>query len=159
MVPNRLVDVWKNIPIDMPDKCWPWRGKAFRNGYGRFCINQTGIGAHVASYRTVHGDIPVGMFVMHKCNNKRYCNPRHLTLGSNSENQRHASGSGAWPTGATGVRGITYDAARNYWVASGYRNGKRRNLYTGPHKSKAVQARQDWERENIPSFQETCNED
>lgn len=152
MQPHQINDVWANIPIDTPQVCWPWRGKTFPAGYGKFNINQTSIGAHVAAYRTVHGEIPRGQYVMHKCNNKRCCNPCHLTLGSNSQNQRHASASGAWPVGASGVRGVSFDKARGYWVASGTRNGKRRNLYTGPHKEKAISARMSWESENLISF-------
>lgn len=158
MEPNRLVDVWKNIPIDVPEKCWPWRVKLFPQGYGRFNINQTSIGSHAAVYRTIFGEIPDGQYVMHKCNNKRCCNPKHLTIGSNSENQRHASASGAWSVGETGIRGVTFDKARQYWVASGYRNGKRRNLYTGPHKDKAISARIMWESENLVTFPEMKNE-
>lgn len=157
MEPNRLVDVWKNIPIDVPEKCWPWRGLQFSQGYGRFSFKRTSIGSHVAVYLTVFGDIPNDQYVMHKCNNKQCCNPKHLTLGSNSENQRHASASGAWPTGQSGIRGITFDKSRQYWVAIGYRNGKKRNLYTGPHKDKAIAARIRWESENLVTFPEVEN--
>lgn len=152
MIANDLPSVWANIPIDVPAKCWPWRGKTFPNGYGRFNINQTSIGAHVAAYRTIHGEIPDGLYVLHKCNNRRCCNPCHLTVGTNSQNQRHASASGAWPVGESGIRGVTFDKARKYWVASGYRSGKRRNLYTGPHKEKAISARLRWEAENLITF-------
>lgn len=150
---HKIADVWRDIPIDAIDKCWPYRGARYPAGYGRFNIGQTSIGAHVAAYCTVNGEIPPALFVMHKCNNKACCNPSHLTLGTNSQNQRHASGSGAWAVGVTGIRGITFDVKRQYWVASGYRNGKRRNLYTGPSKGKAVSARQAWEAENIVTFE------
>lgn len=158
MKAHQLADAWRDIPIDRIEQCWPWRGKRFPKGYGKFNIGQTSIGAHVAAYCTVNGEIPSGLFVMHKCNNKACCNPAHLTLGTNSQNQRHASGSGAWAVGVTGIRGVTFDTKRQYWIASGYLNGKRRNLYTGPHKHKAVKARQDWERENVPTFKEQSNE-
>lgn len=158
MTPNAMEDIWSNIPIGNPDECWPWRGKTFPHGYGKFNIGQTSIGAHVAAYRTVKGNIPHGLYVMHECNNKQCCNPNHLTVGTNSENQRHASASRAWKAGASGIHGVTFDRARNYWVASGYRNGKRRNLYTGPHKEKAISARQKWEAGNLITFERKADE-
>jgi hypothetical protein len=157
MLPNKLSDVWRDVPIDDVRKCWPWRGAVFPAGYGRFNIGRTSIGAYVAVYRDFYGDVPAGQYVMHKCNNKRCCNPAHLTVGTNSENQRHASGSGLFPVGRSGLRGVGFDRRRGYWTAQAYLGGKKYNLYTGPHKHKAIAAREKWDRENIPYFKEQDN--
>lgn len=117
-------------------------------------MGRKAISAHRAIYQHIHGDIPPGMYVMHKCNNKACCNPSHLTVGTNSQNQRHASASGAWPVGASGIRGVGFDKVRGYWTARGYLNGRGRNLYTGPHKEKAIAARLKWESENLITFGE-----
>lgn len=155
MIANRPVDVFKHVPIGNHDDCWPYKGPLFPAGYGRFLIGGTSIGAHVQVYKLVHGEIVPPLYVLHKCNNKSCCNPKHLILGTNSQNQRHASASGAWKLGSSGIRGVSFDGKRNYWRAQGYRSGKMTNLYTGPHKDKAIDARQRWEADNLITFKES----
>lgn len=145
---NRPEDIWRRIDQSGPTECWPYTGSTFNGRYGRFFLDGEAVLAHRVVYELCHGAIPSGLYVMHKCNNIICCNPHHLVIGSNSENQRHASCSGAWQTGITGLTGVGFDKRRGYWTASGYLNGKRRNLYTGPHRDKAVAARYQWEQEN-----------
>lgn len=150
--PNRPVDIWINIDRRGDNECWPYNGSTFSGRYGRFFLYRKNVLAHRVVFEIQNGAIPFGMFVMHKCNNKLCCNPVHLTLGNNSENQRHASASEAFQVGVTGIRGIGFDKKRGYWTAHGYLNGKKRNLYTGPHKHKALSARNKWETENLIYF-------
>ena len=154
MKPNKLPNAWKLVERRGPYQCWSWRGGHYNNGYARFNFNQTSVGAHRVIYELANGPIARGLFVMHKCNNKGCVNPEHLTLGTNRKNQLHAAGSGAWPLGASGIRGVGRDKQRNYWIARCYENGKARNLYTGPHKQKAIQARLAWEAQNYVTFKE-----
>jgi len=151
---NKPEDVWARIDKGAPDECWPWRGATFPNGYARFCIDCTSRCAHVVVFEVSGGIVPLGLLVMHRCNNRICCNPAHLEAGSNSRNQRHASSSGAFPVGVTGRRGIGVDRSRGYWTAQGYLNGKKSNLYTGPSLEKAVAARARWEAEHGVRFPE-----
>lgn len=152
MRPNKRADLWRFVDKSSPDKCWPYKGDTFSGRYGRFSYRGKHLPAHRVAYEDCVGPVPDGLYVMHKCNNKLCCNPKHLTVGTNSENQRHASVSGAWKVGRSGIRGVGFDRKRNYWRAQGYLNGKMRNLYTGPHKEKAIAARRRWEREVGISF-------
>jgi hypothetical protein len=153
MRPNKPDDLWRYVDVGDKQDCWTFTGLLFDNGYGRFNMNQTSYGAHRIAYELTHGAIPNDQLVMHKCNNKACCNPRHLTVGTGSENQRHASMSGVWPPGASGIRGIGFDKKRNYWTAQAFLHGKRLNLYTGPHKQKAIDARKAWESEYGITFE------
>jgi hypothetical protein len=152
--PNKPEDIWRFIERGSVTECWPYRGDTFSGRYGRFTLRQRPLLAHRHIYAITKGKIPAGLYVMHKCNNKLCCNPNHLTIGTGSQNQRHASASGAFAIGQSGIRGIVRDKKRGYWVAEAYLNGKRRNLYTGPHKAKAILARQLWDAKHGISFPE-----
>jgi len=82
------------------DGCWDWEG-SLRRGYGRIKVNGKAMGAHRISWIIHNGDIPEGMFVCHKCDNKLCTNPKHLFLGSAKDNtrdmvkkERHKGGKG-----------------------------------------------------------------
>lgn len=143
---NEPSDIWKFIDKSNANGCWPYIGGTFSGRYGRFAFAGKSMLAHRHIYEIVNGPISKGDFVLHKCNNKLCCNPDHLTVGDNSLNQRHASTSGAFKPGRSKILGISFDRKRGYWTAQGYRNGKKKNLYTGPYKDKAISARKQWEK-------------
>lgn len=67
--------------------CWDWRG-SFCRGYGNFSSRGKYLSAHRASWIIHCGRIPQGMCVLHKCDNKSCTNPKHLFLGTLSDNAR-----------------------------------------------------------------------
>ena len=83
---------WKKVDKRSKDECWNWIGGCTDRGYG--CIgdgsNRT-ISAHRLSWRLHFRNIPIGKFVLHKCDNKRCINPTHLYLGTQSDNMRDRS--------------------------------------------------------------------
>lgn len=66
--------------------CWEWLLSGTLNGYGRVYHSGTRELAHRFSFRVFKGEIPSGLVVMHTCDNRRCCNPDHLTLGTASDN-------------------------------------------------------------------------
>ena len=75
------------------ETCQLWVGSFSPQGYGKFKLDGIAFDAHVVSWRIANGGIPVpvGMCVMHSCNNRRCVNPSHLSIGSEKENMQHAA--------------------------------------------------------------------
>lgn len=76
---------WNKVVVDNTG-CWLYFGGDDGKGYGDFWADGYGIGAHRYSWILHNGDIPIGLFVCHKCDVPRCVNPDHLFLGTSEEN-------------------------------------------------------------------------
>lgn len=110
---------WSKIDQSSRDGCWPWLGYAGDRGYGVYAYAKgSKKRSHRIAYELATGPIPDGMIVCHSCDNPRCCNPAHLWLGTDADNNadRQAKGRTVSPFGEgyTGnrPRGETHGSAR-----------------------------------------------
>lgn len=72
--------------VNKTDGCWEWTGSRMRKGYGNFGVDYRHEGAHRFSWRLHFGEIPEGMWVLHRCDNPPCVRPDHLFLGTAQAN-------------------------------------------------------------------------
>lgn len=74
---DAIQSILLNCTIDPETKCWLWRGRKDRDGYGR--IGERG--AHRVVFEMVHGPVPSGMVIDHAvCDCPPCVNPSHLRV-------------------------------------------------------------------------------
>lgn len=76
---------WEKVDKRAEDKCWEWTGGTSR-GYGKLKFGCITLTAHKVSWFLLHGLVPKGKLVLHKCDNRSCMNPKHLYIGTHSDN-------------------------------------------------------------------------
>jgi hypothetical protein len=96
------------IQVDKSGECWTWTGGCDDDGYGTFTAKIEGrryLRAHRFSYWLATGTHPLGLWVLHHCDNPPCIRPDHLFLGTAADNnadmftkgrQRFLSGDESW---------------------------------------------------------------
>lgn len=80
-----MVRFQSKIKFGEADGCDEWMAAKVK-GYGIFWIKGKNRYAHRVSWEMTNGPIPVGLFVLHKCDNPKCVKPTHLFLGDTMVN-------------------------------------------------------------------------
>ncbi len=66
--------------------CWRWTAGLGHRGYGVFSLGGRPVGAHRVAWELARGQVPDGLWVLHRCDSPGCVNPGHLWLGTHADN-------------------------------------------------------------------------
>ena len=90
ILPIHIKRFWEKVYVKDENDCWLWIGGQSK-GYGTFWVTSRNYGAHVISFRIANPNINIVGEILHTCDNKICVNPKHLTIGSHSQNMKDAA--------------------------------------------------------------------
>jgi hypothetical protein len=96
---DKMISLLNQFTLNLgPEKCWPWLGP-ISQGYGRITIHHVFYPAHRVSYLYYYGYLPVDLDVLHDCESRSCCNPKHLYLGNDLDHAANTIRKGRRPKG------------------------------------------------------------
>jgi hypothetical protein len=77
---------WSKVHRPEGEGCWEWIGPIKDTGYGVFHVDGKNVPAHVYSWTLVHGPVPPGLGILHRCDNRPCVREDHLFPGTHQDN-------------------------------------------------------------------------
>lgn len=85
---------WGRVERGSETECWPWLSSKSKLGYGKMSIGRKHIRANRFALVASGIEIPENMCACHTCDNPSCCNPNHLWIGSQADNQKDRAAKG-----------------------------------------------------------------
>jgi hypothetical protein len=106
---NTALDFWKRLDKSS-NGCWPWTGANSGipgNSYGVVRMAGRRWSTHRLAWTLSYGEIPGGLWVLHRCDNGMCCRPSHLFLGTGLDNVADRTAKGRTACGEKRAKKLT----------------------------------------------------
>lgn len=116
---NRMIDdlrtygsinFWPKVDVRSENECWNWKAGLNNKSYGAYNCYGTCHQAHRVAYVICVGEIPDDLKVLHKCDNPKCVNPKHLFLGTQAINVSDMN-----LKGRNGLTKLSEESVRKIW--------------------------------------------
>ena len=77
-----------NTFVRRTSACWTWQGFTDKDGYGTFKVSGKSVRAHRFAFELTNGAVPLGLSVLHLCDNPSCVRSDHLYVGTQRDNVR-----------------------------------------------------------------------
>ena len=104
------------VVIDPDTDCWNWIGCLTGAGYGQLRVDGKAIYTHRLAYEEFIGPILPNLHVLHRCDNTKCLNPKHLFIGDALANKADCIANGRQPNTSNWLEPDEVDEIRRlYW--------------------------------------------